>query len=199
VTDPPTIEKPLGWHHLGWIPGAAAVGFSSAFLLTDIVQIPVAAYHVVYFGLVGVLVTVYGHTTRLRLGAVIRPRLALALSLGVVTGFALVRRVLADPPSSGPSGVLLAWDLLWRGVVYGVVDGVLLSAFPWLVTWRALGGESASVMRRVAIGAVALASSLIVTSSYHVGYRDSRGPSWPRPTWGTPTRELPGHPCDLRR
>ena len=46
------IDKRPGWRHLGWIPAAATVGFSSAFLLTDVVQIPVVAYHLVYFCLV---------------------------------------------------------------------------------------------------------------------------------------------------
>lgn len=43
------------------------------------------------------------------------------------------------------------------------------------MTWRALGGESGSARRRVGIGIVALAASLVVTSSYHLGYRDFRG------------------------
>lgn len=185
------IDQRLGWRHLGWILGAAAVGFSSAFLLTDVFQIPIVAYHVVYFGLVGLLVTAYGRATHLRIGAVIRPRLVLAVSLGAVTGLALMRRVFADPPSSGPPGALLAWDLLWRGVVYGAVDGVLLSSFPWLVTWRAFGGESGSAMRQVGIGVVALAGSLIVTSSYHLGYRDFRGAKLAQANLGNAIATLP--------
>jgi hypothetical protein len=186
-----TIDTGLGWRHLGWIPGGATVGFSAAFLLTDVVQIPVAAYHLVYVSLVGLLVTAYGRATRLRVGVVIRPRLVLAVSLGAVTGLALMRRVLTDPPSSGPSGVPLVWDLLWRGVVYGAIDGVLLSAFPWLVTWRALGGESASTSRRMRIGMVALAGSLIVTSSYHLGYRDFRGAKLAQANLGNAIATLP--------
>jgi hypothetical protein len=185
------IDTRLAGRHLGWIPAAAAVGFSPAFLLTDVVQIPVVTYHLVYFSLVGLLVTAYGRATSLRIGALIRPRLVLAVSLGVVTGLTLMRRVLADPPSSGPSGGLFAWDLLWRGVVYGTVDGVLLSAFPWLVTWRALGGESRSAMRQVGIGLIALVGSLVVTSSYHLGYRDFRGAKLAQATLGNAIASLP--------
>jgi hypothetical protein len=103
------IDDRLGWGHFGWIPIAATVGFSSAFVLTDVLQVPVLAYHLVHFCLLGLLVAVYGRTTRLRIGAVIRPRLVLAITLGGITGLALMRRVLADPPSSGASGILLAW------------------------------------------------------------------------------------------
>lgn len=185
------IDKRLGWRHLGWIPAAATVGFSSAFLLTDVVPIPVMAYHLVHFCLVGLFITAYSRATRLRVSAVIQPRFVLAVSLGAAAGVALMRRVLADPPSSGSSGVLFVWDLLWRGVVYGAVDGVLLSAFPWLVTWRALGGESRSSMRQAGIGVVALAGSLIVTSSYHLGYRDFRGPKLAQANLGNAIATLP--------
>jgi hypothetical protein len=49
----------------------------------------------------------------------------------------------AGPPSAGPAGIEFVWDLVWRGAIYETIDGLLLSAFPWLVTWRALGGEAA--------------------------------------------------------
>ena len=186
-----TIGNRRAWRHLGWILTAATAGFSSSFLLTDVFQIPVGTYHLVYFCVVGVLVTAYGRATSLRFGAVIRPRLVLAVSLGAVTGLALMRRILADAPSSGSSGVLFAWDLLWRGVAYGATDGILLSAFPWLVTWRALGGEAPSAMRRIGIGVVALAGSLIVTSSYHLGYRDFRGTKLVQANIGNAIATLP--------
>jgi hypothetical protein len=30
----------------------------------------------------------------------------------------------------GPAGIVFVWDLMWRGGIYGTIDGVLLSAFP---------------------------------------------------------------------
>jgi hypothetical protein len=56
------------------------------------------------------------------------------------------------------------------------MNGMLLSAFPWLVAWRALGGESSVPARRVGISGLALALALVVTSAYHLGYPDFRGP-----------------------
>lgn len=114
----------LGRRHLLWIPCAAALGFLSSFVFADVLRLSVAGYHLAYFALVATFFAVYTIRTGLRVFAVVRRRLPLALSLGVLGWLVLTRRVLADPPGSGSSGLLFAWDL-----------------FPWLVVWRALGGS----------------------------------------------------------
>lgn len=72
-----------------------------------------------------------------------------------------------------------------------MVDGALLSSFPWLVAWRAFDGESSSFARRVAISLLALGSALLVTSAYHCGYRDSRGPKLAQANLGNAIASLP--------
>jgi hypothetical protein len=181
----------LGRRHLLWIPGAAALGFLSSFLFADVWRLPVAVYHLAYFGLAGSFFALYTIRTGLRVSAVIRRRLPLALALGMLGGLVLTRRVLADPLGAGPSGLRFAWDLLWRGLIYGAVDGALLSAFPWLVTWRALGGESAPLGKRVWLTLLALSSALIVTSAYHLGYPDFRGPKLVQANVGNAIASLP--------
>lgn len=177
--------------HLLWIPSAAAVGFLTSFVFADWLRLPTAIYHAVYFIVVIGLLGLYARWTRLPLGAVLGRRIGFAIVLGVLGGLALVRRVLADPTSAGHLGVPFVWDVLWRGVLYGAVDGALLSSFPWLVTWRALDGEGSSVPRRVAIGLLALGSALLVTSAYHAGYRDFRGPKLAQANLGNAIASLP--------
>jgi hypothetical protein len=173
-TDPP--GDGLGPRHLLWIVGAAAAGFLASYVFADLLRLPAAMYHLVYFVLVSSFVGLYAARTGVSLRATLRRRLGSALLFGALGGLALTRRVLADSPSPGPQGLAFAWDLLWRGLIYGALDGVLLSAFPWLVTWRALGGESSAPARRVGISGLALALALVVTSAYHLGYADFRGP-----------------------
>jgi hypothetical protein len=59
--------------------------------------------------------------------------------------------------------------LVWLGVVYGTVDGLLLSVLPVVAAWRALdaAGWTGSTAGRIAAGALALAASLFVTTAYH--------------------------------
>lgn len=177
--------------HLLWIPGAAALGFLASFVFADQLRLPATAYHAIYFALAGGFLSSYAMLTRLPLRAVLRRRLLAAAALGVLGGLVLTRRVLADPPSVGPSGFLFVWDVLWRGVLYGAIDGALLSSLPWLVAWRALDGESSSIARRVAITLLALGSVLLVTSAYHAGYRDFRGPKLAQANLGNAIASLP--------
>jgi hypothetical protein len=161
--------------HLAWIMASAMVAFTWSYVFTDLLDIPAPLYHGLYFAVVAGLVLLYVRTTRADIHALLRRRLARAVVFGIVVGLVLVRRVLQDPPSAGASGAWYAWDLVWRGVLYGVVDGVLLSAFPWLVVWRAFDGESASLVDRVKLHAVVVVSVVLMTSVSHAGYPEFRG------------------------
>jgi len=187
----PVNEEPRGSRHLLWIPATAAVGFSGSFVFADRLELLAPAYHLVYFALVGSFVTLYAIRTQLQVRAVLRRRARPALALGILGGLAVIQGVLATPPSSGPSGFLFAWDLFWRGLLYGVIDGMLLSALPWLITWRAFGGEGKSLARCVGISLLALGFALGVTSVYHLGYPDFRGPKLAQANLGNAIASLP--------
>jgi hypothetical protein len=60
--------------------------------------------------------------------------------------------------------------------MYGAVDGLLLSAFPILVVFAAFAGSRLRARRGglVAVGALAMAASLLMTATYHLGYSDFR-------------------------
>jgi len=84
--------------------------------------------------------------------------------------------------------------VLWRGVLYGATDGLLLSAFPILVVFAAFAGSR--LRQRLAgtlvVGAVALLASLAMTAVYHAGYSDFRSTKVARPiagdvVWSIPT------------
>jgi hypothetical protein len=163
----------------------------SSYLFADLLRLPAAMHHLVYFVVVCAFVAFYAMRTGLALRATLRRRLALALLLGALGGLVLMQRVLAEPPSAGSQGLAFVWDLLWRGVIYGAMDGVLLSAFPWLVAWRALGGESAPPARQAGISGLALGLALVVTSGYHLGYSDFRGPKLLQANIGNAIATLP--------
>jgi len=82
----------------------------------------------------------------------------------------------------------------WRGVVYGLADGLLLSVFPILVVFAAFAGTKLRERRagKIAIGLAALVASLAMTASYHIGYSDFRSEKVGRALsgdviWSTPT------------
>jgi hypothetical protein len=90
----------------------------------------------------------------------------------------------------------LAWALLWRGVAYGAADGLLLSAFPILAVFAA--AEDTPIRRRrsgtALIGAAALLASLVMTTVYHLGYRDFRSALLARPVAADRLADLAAQP-----
>lgn len=177
--------------HLLWIPGGAAAGFLASFLFGDLLTMPLDLYYMVYVAIVIGFLGVYVKTTRLNPMTWISRRLAWGLVMGIVGGLILTRGVLAQPETPRLSGAFLWWALFWRGLVYGSADGLLLIAFPWIVTWRALGAEDGTLAIRLRAGALALLAILFVTTAYHLGYRDFRSAKILQPNVGATIAALP--------
>ena len=92
---------------------------------------------------------------------------------GLVLGAVLTLSVLRQPGSASPSGAHLVFALLWLGLVYGVLDGLLLTVLPVQAIERSRKAERRSA--RVWRAGAAMAASLGVTAAYHLGYQEFRG------------------------
>jgi hypothetical protein len=88
-------------------------------------------------------------------------------------------KVLGQPASPRSRGAMLYFDLLWLGAVYGGVDALILSVFPVVASFR-IGrglGWTSDWRGRVGTAALGMMASMLVTSTYHLGYAEFRGPS----------------------
>lgn len=179
------MDSRLGPRHLGWIPAGAAVSFFVSWSLGDRSWLPVDAYYLVYIASVFGFFAVYARRTRLDLRGVATRRWKTGLIAGFVFGIVLMRNVLSQPAAGHLEGGALAWVLVWRGVLYGAADGLILLAFPWIVVWRAFGAEGAPLRARVTASGMAFAAILFVTVAYHWGYRDFRSGKLVQPMIGT--------------
>lgn len=177
--------------HLAWLPIGAAVGFSTAFLFGDLLTLPVDLYYLLYFATVLGFLALYVRLTGLDLRRFVARRLKWSLVLGVLGGLILMQGVLARPETPGLSGFELWWGLLWKGLVYGTVDGLLLFAFPWAVVWRALDAEGGRLTTKLTASALAFAAILLMTTTYHLGYRDFRSSRLVQPNMGSAIASVP--------
>jgi hypothetical protein len=80
----------------------------------------------------------------------------------------------------------LAVDLVWSGVIYGLMDALLLSILPVLATWRAftLLNWTVNWPGKILVGALAVFASLLVTVAYHLGYPEYRSAGVFGPAFG---------------
>jgi hypothetical protein len=171
-----------------WLAGGLAYAFAVPFVLADRLDLHRDVYYGYYAASVFLLFAAWMQIEAPPWKATLLRNWRWGAALGVVfagvMALVAVRTVDATPR---PGGWELAGAIVWRGVVYGAADGVLLSAFPILAVFAALKGRN-----RVLTGAVALAATLAFTGAYHAGYSEFRTSKVRKPLtgdliWSVPT------------
>ncbi len=177
--------------HLKWIALGALVGFGISFIFDDLLILPVDFYYLVYFGIIIIFFSIYITKTKLNIKEWFSTRLVWSVLLGLIFGALMVQNVLSRPATERFTGAYLAWLILWRGLVYGAIDGLLLSSFPWIVTWRAFDVGKKPLGKKIAFGFLAWLSILVVTTAYHLGYSDFRSKKIIQPNIGNTIISVP--------
>jgi hypothetical protein len=172
-----------GWP---WTLGAALVGFAASFTLSGVLHLPRGVFVLGYAVIACALFVAYAISQHVNLLTQVRRRWIAGAVGGLVIGLLLVRQVLGQPASARSAGLALAGDVVWYGVVYGIVDALLLSVIPVLALYGARpSSELARGAARLRWAVVALIGSVLVTSAYHLGFVEFRGPRLVQPIIGT--------------
>ena len=190
-----TARRATDGRHWAWLAGGAVLSFLVPFVLADRLELQRDVYYGVYAVIVAGLFAAWARDTGQSVPEMCARRWRAALALGLVFAGAGVAIVLgAEDATSRPGGLELVGAIVWRGLVYGAADGLLLSAFPILVVFAALGGGRLRTRAggTAIVGAIALAASLAVTATYHLGYGDFRSDKLRKPVsgdlvWSIPT------------
>jgi hypothetical protein len=175
------------WTHVEWLAAGLTLAFAVPFVLADTLELHRDVFYGLYGAIVLVFVAAWARTTGQSLAAAARRRWRLTLVLAAVAGGILVLIVYrTDEATARPDGLGFVAALLWRGLFYGAIDGLFLSAFPVLAVFAAFAGSRLRDRRMglVGIGAAALATSLAMTAVYHLGYSDYRGEKLRKPMTG---------------
>ena len=194
-TPTPAASSVSPLRHLAWLLGGMVVAFLVPFVVADQLELQRDIYLIVYVVAVTGVFAGWARDTRQSLHEMVNRRRRLAIGLGVAfAGIGALIAIGAEDGSPHPGGAEFLGALLWRGVVYGAADGLLLSAFPILVVFAAL--KNSRLRKRagglIAVGAVAMVASLAMTAVYHAGYSDFRGSKLSKPVtgdlvWSSPT------------
>jgi hypothetical protein len=177
--------------HLVWIVLGALVGFGASFIFGDLMTLPLDLYYLIYFAIMIIFFTLYIRKTQLNLKEWFSRRLLWGIFLGLIFGAIMVLNVFSRPETEKFTGPYLAWLIFWRGLVYGAMDGLLLSAFPWIVTWRAFDVEKKPLGKKIALGVLAWLFILVFTTAYHLGYSDFRSKKIVQPNIGNTIMSVP--------
>lgn len=160
--------------HIIWILLGGIVGFLASFLFGDLFSLPLDLYYLIYFAIITLFLTVYIKRTQLDIKQWVSRRILWGILLGLLFSIIMIFNVLSRPETEKFSGGFLVWAVFWRGLIYGAVDGLLLTVFPWIVTWRAFNVRESSLVEKIAFGFLTWIFIIFITSAYHLGYSDFR-------------------------
>lgn len=174
-----------------WLVAGAVLLFLVAWVGTDLLELQPDLYYLGYFTVAVAFLAVFLARNASALAPLWVLHLWQSLLVGALVGVALAGGVLAQAATPRPDGWRLGFEVLWRGVVYGCVDALTLYVFPAAVAYLLLRGNRDGPRRRVAFAVLALGLSLVVTTTYHLGYAEYRGGTLRFPEIGAVVANVP--------
>ena len=120
------------------------MGFAASFGLSSVLEWSRPAFVAAWTGLVLLLVGLYSTVEGVDLRTQLQRHWKAGVWLGLFIGGWLMVQVFGQPASLRSSGFRLAAELAGYGVIYGVVDGLVLSVIPVLTLY---GAQPPEVLR----------------------------------------------------
>ena len=181
------------WYaYLAWIVAAALLGFAISFIFAGVLRLPRSLYLVPYIAFSSLFIYIFVRWYGFSIGELIRRNWVWGAVGAILLAVFTIKNILSQPASPRSDGFSLAFDLLWSGVIYGLMDALLLSVLPVLATWQAftLLNWTAHWPGKIFVGVIAVFASLFVTIASHLGYPEYRGAGLFGPAFGNTAMTL---------
>jgi hypothetical protein len=134
----------------------------------NLLRMPVDLYYLIFLFSTAGFLLYYKKSSSLKARASLNSGWALGLILATFFGLGFISYSLVDSPEVlGTFGNIDLLLVFWRGLIFGLASGIMISAFPFIVTWRALAGAKPGNLRRV--GVIIIAIFFIALSSFSYG------------------------------
>jgi hypothetical protein len=172
-----------------WYIAGAFVAFAIPLLAANLLELHHDLYLLVYFTIAGTFLASFAAHAGVDWSSWLRTRAWFSIATGAAVAFAIVRKVMSDASMPHPSGAFFWFEVVWRGVVYGTVDALLLFVFPASVAYLMLRDKDRR--RRLRFAGLTLLLSMGITAAYHVGYPQFRGNDLAQPEIGAMIAWLP--------
>jgi hypothetical protein len=172
-----------------WYVAGALIAFVVPLIAASLLGLHHDLYLLVYFTVVGTFLASFVAHTHPDWRGWLRTRLWWSLGVGAVVAFAMVRNVMNEASMAHPSGSFFWFELLWRGLLYGTVDALMLFVFPAMVAYLLL--RNPDRRRRLRFAGLTLLLSMGITATYHLGYPQFRGSDLVQPEIGAVIATIP--------
>lgn len=177
---------------LVWFAVVCLVAFLVPYVGVSVLDLQHDLFYLVYFAVTITVLAAYVRVEHVEVTKIFRNRWRWSLGLGVLLAGLLVFNVLnAEDATGRPHGAYFVFELLWRGVGYGVVDTLLLTVFPCFVAYKLLQGRVDGLKGKLRLTALMLPLVLVITATYHWGYPQYREDGLSRPETGNVLISVP--------
>jgi inhibitor of cysteine peptidase len=169
------VGQPAALRQAAWYAAGVLTFFLVPFLFSSQLDLSNDLYYLVYFVSAGAFLAAYARATETDIVALFTRNLRWSLGLGILAAAFVVFNVLNREDSTAhPDGLYFVFTMGWRGVLYGVVDALILTAFPAAVAYGLLSGQIGTLTRRAGFAGLAFALTVVITATYHLGYEQFR-------------------------
>lgn len=167
------------WSYVAWILAASLLGFGISGVFAGKLKISRRLFLIPYVALTFLFLYTFLRWSGLSARALFAENWLAGLVAGILVGAFLIINVRSQPRSRKSRRQELVLDLAWLGLVYGAIDALFLNIMPVLAVWQAVSAAawSPSLITNIIAGGLALAASLLVTLTYHLGYPEFRNRS----------------------
>jgi len=175
-----------------WFVFGSAVAFAIPYVGVSQLHLQHDVYYGAYFAVTLAMLAAYVRAEQIDVHLLFTRHWRSSLILGIPVAAFLVWNVFrTDDATSRPHGAYFVFELLWRGVGYGTIDALLLTAFPCVVAYTMLHGRMTTVFRRARYVAIAVPMILVITATYHLGYPQYRQHGVAKPEVGNTLISIP--------
>jgi hypothetical protein len=172
-----------------WYVAGALIAFAVPLIGASLLELHHDLYLLVYFTVTGTFLASFVAHTALDWRGWLRTRMWWSVAVGAAVAVAMVRNVMNEASMDHPSGIFYWFEIVWRGVLYGTGDALLLFVFPATIAYLLL--RDADRRRRVRFAGLTLLLSMGITAAYHLGYPQFRGTDLAQPMIGAAIASVP--------
>jgi hypothetical protein len=160
--------------HLAWFAGGSVLAFAVPYLFASVLDLHHDLYYGLYFAVALVFLASYVALTHTDTRSLFTRGWRLSLALAAPATAFVVVNVLSRDSTPGASGLYGVFEAGWRGVAYGTVDALLLTAFPGAVALNVVDRRLSGLRTHLLFAALMLPLVLVITATYHLGYEQFR-------------------------
>ena len=130
-THPVSRAIPDVVRQLAWFAVVCVVAFLVPYLGVSVLDLQHDVFYLVSFAVTLGMVATYARVEQVDVAVIFRHRWRWSLGVGVpLAGFLVFNVFNTEEATARPHGAYFLFELLWRGVGYGLVDTLLLTIFP---------------------------------------------------------------------